>query len=208
MDSRSVIVSENVRALLHPDHWKGLDGPDQECLLHTMAETHLEEHVLTVAMARPAAVDIRVYRPYKPLGVLLAADGAMEVTPAGDTLGWGALVADTAGVRATVASGVQTLAGGPWAAERTGKLEAWRLTETLGVAPAAVEYVGADRTCATLGGDGGITSKSPSVDRVRATLAEALWRGRRGLYVPAQHNTQWSGLLSDLQACPYYPYER
>ena len=46
MDSRSVLVRENVRALRHPDHWKGLDSPDQERLLHTMAETQLEVHVL------------------------------------------------------------------------------------------------------------------------------------------------------------------
>ena len=86
-DSRSVLVSENVRNLCHPDHWKGLDGPDQERLLHTMAETHLEVHVLPAATAQPAAVDIRVYRPYECGGVLLAANGAMEVTPNGNTLG-------------------------------------------------------------------------------------------------------------------------
>ena len=65
MDSRSVLVRENVRALRHLDHRKGLDGPDQERLLHTMAETHLEVHVLPAATPQPAAVDIRVYRRYK-----------------------------------------------------------------------------------------------------------------------------------------------
>ena len=38
------------------------------------------------------------------------------------------------------------------------------------------------------------------MDRVRVTFAEALGRSQPDLYVPAQHNTQWSGLLSDLQA--------
>ena len=75
----------------------------------------------------------------------------MEVTPDGDTLGWGALVADAAGVLATVASRVLTRAASPWAAKWAGKLEAWRLAETLGVAPAAVQYVGADCTSATTG---------------------------------------------------------
>ena len=131
-------------------------------------------------------------------GVLLAADGVMEVKPEGDTLGWGALVADIAGVLATVASGIQTRAASPWAAEWAGKLEAWHLAETLGVAPAAVQYVGADCTSATLGSDGGIPSQSPWVDRVRVAFAEALGRSRPDLYVPAQHNTQWSGLLSNL----------
>ena len=28
MDSRSVLVRENVRAHSHPDYWKGLDGPE------------------------------------------------------------------------------------------------------------------------------------------------------------------------------------
>ena len=87
MDSRSVLVRENVRALSHLNHWKGLDYPDQERLLHTMAQTHLKVHVLPAATAQPAAVDTRVYRPYESGGVLLAADGAMETTPDGDTVG-------------------------------------------------------------------------------------------------------------------------
>ena len=187
MDSRSVLVC----APRHPDHWKGLDGPDRERLLHTMAETHLEVHVLPAATPQPATVDIRVYRTYESGGVLVAADGAIEVTPKGDTLGWGALVADITGVLATVALGVQTRAASPWAAEWAGKLEAWRLAETLGVAPAAIQYVGADCNTTTLGGDGGVPSQSPLVDRVRVTFAEALGRGRPNLYVPVQHNTQW-----------------
>ena len=60
--------------------------------------------------------------------------------------------------------------------------------------------MGADCTSATLGSDGGVPSQSPWVDRVRVAFAEALGCGRPDLYVPAQHNTQWSGLLSDLQA--------
>ena len=63
-------------------------------------------------------------------------------------------MADAAGVLATVASGVMTRAASPWAAGWAGKLEAWRLAETLGIAPAAVQYVGADCTSATLGSDG------------------------------------------------------
>ena len=155
MDSRTVLVRENVRALRHPNHWKGLDSPDQENLLHTMAETHREVHVLLAATAQPTAVDTRVYRRYESGGVLLAADGAMEVTPHGNTLGWGALVADAVGVLATAASGFLTPAASRWAAEWAGKLEAWRLAETPGVASAALLYVGADCTSATLGGDGG-----------------------------------------------------
>ena len=169
---------ENICALSHPNHWKGLDYPDQERLLHTMAKTHLEVHVLPAAMAQPAAVDTRVYRPYESGGVLLAADGAMETTPDSDNLGWGALVADAAGVLATVASGVMTRAASPWAAEWAGKLEAWRLAASLGVAPAAVQYVGGDCTSATLGSDGGVPSQSPWVDRVHVAFAEALGRGR------------------------------
>ena len=79
----------------------------------TMGETHLELHVVPAAAARPAAVDTRVYRPYESGGVLLAADGAMEVTLDGNTLGWGALIADVVGVLATVASGVLTRAPAP-----------------------------------------------------------------------------------------------
>ena len=71
MDLRSVLVRENVRALSHTDHWKGMDGLDQERLLHTMAETHLEVHVLQAATAHPAAADTRVYRPYGCGGFLL-----------------------------------------------------------------------------------------------------------------------------------------
>ena len=93
-----------------------------------------------------------------------------------------------------------TRAASPWAAEWAGKLEAWHLAETLGVAPAAVQCVGADCTSATLGSDGGVPSQSPWVDKVRVAFAEALGRGRPDPYVPAQHNTQWSGLLSGLQA--------
>ena len=48
--------------------------------------------------------------------------------------------------------------------------------------------------------DGGVPSQSPWVDRVRVAFAEALGRGRPDLYIPAQHNTQWAGLFSDLQA--------
>ena len=59
------------------NHYKGLDNPDHEHLLHTMAETHLELHVLPAATAQPAVVDTRVYRPYEYGGVLLAADAAM-----------------------------------------------------------------------------------------------------------------------------------
>ena len=122
-------------------------------------------------------METRLYRPYESTGVLLAADGAMEVTLDGNTLGWGALVADAAGVIAIVVSGVLTRAASPWAAERAGKLEAWHLAETLGVAPPAVQYVGADCTSATLGGDGGVPSQSLWVDRVWVTFAEALGRG-------------------------------
>ena len=102
----------------------------------------------------------------------------MEVMPDGDTLGWGALVADTAGVLATIASGVLARVGSPWAAEWAGKLEAWCLAVTLGVAPWAVQYVGARCTSATLGSDRGVPSLSPWVDRVRVAFAEALGRSR------------------------------
>ena len=65
MDARSVLVRENVRALRHPNHWKGLDGPDQEQLLHTMAEAQLEVHVLPAAAAgggrgRPSVPAVQV----------------------------------------------------------------------------------------------------------------------------------------------------
>ena len=109
-------------------------------------------------------------------------------------------MADNVGVLATVASGILTRATSSWAAEWAGKLEAWHLAEKLGVTPAAIQYVGADCTSATLGSDGGVPSQSPWVDRVRVAFAEALGRSRPDLYVPAQHNTQWSGLLSGLQA--------
>ena len=82
-----------------------------------MAELHPEVHVLPAATAQPVAVDTRMYQPYESGGFLLAADGAMETTPDGDTLGWGALVADATGVLATVASGVVMRAASPWAAE-------------------------------------------------------------------------------------------
>ena len=75
-----------------------------------------------------------------------------------------------------------------------------RDARSLGVAPAAVPYVGADCTSATLGSDRGVTSQSAWVDKVRVAFAEALGRGQPDLYVRAAHNTQWSGLLSDLQA--------
>ena len=140
-------------------------------------------------------MDTRVYRPYESAGILLVADGAMEVTPDGDTLGYGALVADAAGVLATVASVILTRAASPWAAEWVGKLEAWRRAETL-----AVQHVGADCTSATLGGERGAPSQFPWVDRVPVAFAEALGRGQPDLYVLAHHNTQWSGLICGLQA--------
>ena len=168
-----------------------------------MAETHLEVHILLAATAHHAAVDTRVYRPYESGGVLLAADGAMETTRDDDSLGWRALVADASGVLSTIASGVMTRAARPWAAEWAGKLDAWCLAASLGLAPAAVQYIGADCTSATLGCDGGVPSQSLWVDRVRVAFAVALGRGHRGPYVPAQHNTQWSGLLSDLQGCTH-----
>ena len=55
-----MLVHENIQALRHPDHWKGLDGPDHERLFHTMGKTHLEVHVVPAAAAQPAAVDTRV----------------------------------------------------------------------------------------------------------------------------------------------------
>ena len=82
----------------------------------------------------------------------------MEVTRDSDTLGWGALVGDTTRVFASVVAGVHTVAASPWAAQWAGKLKAWRLAETLGVVPTAVQYVGAECTSATLGGDGGVPS--------------------------------------------------
>ena len=125
MNSRSVLVRENVRALRHPNHWNGPENPDEERLLHTIAETHLEVQVLPASTAKPAAVGTRVYRPYESEGVLVAAYGAMETTPDGDTLCWGALVAEATGVLATVACGVMTRAASPWAAQWAAKLEAW-----------------------------------------------------------------------------------
>ena len=98
------------------------------------------------------------------------------------------------------ASGIQSQAASPWAADWANKLEARHLAASLGVAPEAVQYVGAECSSATLGCDGGIPSQSPWVDHVRIAFAAALGRGRPGLYVPAQHRTQWSGLLSGLQA--------
>ena len=156
MDSRSVFVRENARALRHPDNWKGLDSPDHDRLLHTMA--HLEVHVFPATTVQPAAVLTWVYRPFESGGFLLAAHGAMEVTLDGDTLGWGALVADAARVLATIASGVLTRAASPCPGEWAGKLEAWRLAKTLVVVPAAVQYLGGDCTSATLCGDGGVPS--------------------------------------------------
>ena len=87
MDSRRVLVRENVRA--PPPEPLERPGSDQENLLYTMAETHLEVNALPAAAAQPAAVDChtRVYRPYESGGVLLAADGAMEVTLDGDRAG-------------------------------------------------------------------------------------------------------------------------
>ena len=161
MDSRSVLVGENVRALSPPDCLQGLDSPDQERLFHTMAEVNLEVCGLPAPAAQPAALDTQVHRPYGSGGVLLVADGAMETTPDGDTLGRAALLADARGVLATAASGVVTRAASPWAAEWAGKLEAWRLAASLGVARAAVQYVVADCTSATLGSDGGVPSQSP-----------------------------------------------
>ena len=38
------------------------------------------------------------------------------------------------------------------------------------------------------------------MDKVRVTFAEALGGNWPDLYVPVQHNTQWLGLLFDLQA--------
>ena len=109
-------------------------------------------------------------------------------------------MANARGVLATAASRVLTRAASPWAAEWAGKLDARRLAASLRVAPAAVQYVGAFCTSATLGSDGGVPSQSPWVDRVRVAFAEAPGRGRPDLYVPAPHNTQWTGLLSNLQA--------
>ena len=109
-------------------------------------------------------------------------------------------MAYTAGVLATLASRVLKQAASPWAAEWAGKLEAWHLAEMLAMAPAAVRYVGADCTSATLSNDGGLPSQSLSVDKARVAFAEALGRSRPDWYVPAQHNTEWSGLLSNLQA--------
>ena len=83
-----------------------------------MAEVSLEVCVLPAAAAQPAAVDTQVRRPYSSGGVLLVADGAMETTPDGDTLGWGTLVADARGVQATAASGV--LRGPPAPGQRSG----------------------------------------------------------------------------------------
>ena len=138
MDSRSGLASENIRALRHPNHWKGVDGLDKERPLHTMAETHVHVQVLPAATVQLAAVEIPVYRPYETGGVLLAADGAMEVTPKGERLCWGALLADAAGILATVALGALTRAANPWAGEWAGKLEAWLVFETLGVASGPV----------------------------------------------------------------------
>ena len=83
-----------------------------------MAEIHVEVHVLS------ASKSIRVR------GALMAADGAMGVTPEGGALGWGALAPDAARVLAIVTSGVVTRAASAWAAEWAGKLEAWRLADT------------------------------------------------------------------------------
>ena len=56
-----------------------------------MAITHPEVHVLPAAMAQLTALNISVDLPYEFGGVLLAAHGAMEITPQGDTMGWGHL---------------------------------------------------------------------------------------------------------------------
>ena len=92
-------------------------------------------------------------------------------------------MADAGAVLATVASEVMTRAASPWAAKWAGTLEVRRLAATLGVAPVAVHCVGADCTCATLGGDGDVPSKFSWVDRVWVAFAEALGRGRPDLYV-------------------------
>ena len=52
-----MLVRENMRAIRH------LDAPHEEKLLHTMAETHLEGHVLPAATAQLGAMDIRVCQP-------------------------------------------------------------------------------------------------------------------------------------------------
>ena len=128
----------------------------------------------------------------------MAADGAMEVMPKGDILGC-TLVADSDRVLATVASGIQTRAASTWATEWAGKLEAGQVAKTLGVTPAAVQYVEADCTSATLGSDGGVPSQSPLVDRVQVAFVEAPGRRRRCM---CQHITTPSGRAS----CPTSRY--
>ena len=100
MDSRSVLVRENVSTLRHRDHWKGTGNPDHKLLHHTMAEVKQEMHVLLAVAAQLAAVNVGVFRPYVSGGVLTAANGLMEVTPERETPGWGAVVAGNARILA------------------------------------------------------------------------------------------------------------
>ena len=78
---------EDIRTLRHPNHWKGVDNFAEEVLgiSHKVADIQLEVHIFFAGVARVAAVDVRVHRPSISGAVLLAADGAMEVRPHGDT---------------------------------------------------------------------------------------------------------------------------
>ena len=81
-----------------------------------------------------------------------------------------------------------------------GKLESLPLAKTPSVAPEVVLYVGADCFFSTPGKNGGVSPQPPWVDMVGVPFVEALGQGRPDTYVPAEHSTPWSGLLSDLQA--------
>ena len=138
MDSRSVLVRENLCAPWSSRAWQGRDGLNLELLVHILREVGMDMLVLPAARATLVDRTVEVCRMYTGGHVLLVADGAMVVTLEGDHQGYSGLVADGCGVLATVHSGASTVSSHPWAAEWAGNLDEWDLAASPGVPPSVV----------------------------------------------------------------------
>jgi hypothetical protein len=129
--SRSSLVRHSILHLLDRPQLLPLASNDVHTF-HTLCERwDLRLLRPPCGLLSPALPIIVTLRAYSGGPVLLVSDGS---APTG-CLGWGAVVADSAGVLATAYAGVQCDVSYSYAAEWVGKLAAAHLAEHLGIPP-------------------------------------------------------------------------
>ena len=194
LNSRNALSRGTVRCLVASPAHLAVEGNDIVEFLGLLAGCDLTLSLPPHHVARPVARADRLAASYLGGPAHVMSDRSV----AGDSLGWGAVVATPAGLIGSTSGGLLAAQPSSWAAEWIGKLEGLLLADRLGVPLAALQWSIADNVSACLGATGGRSSGPPLIDQVRLSFAERVGATINEAFIPAQHDTHWTGLAADL----------